>query len=64
VEACLARIEDSNGEGRTTFLYVDREAALAQADVVDALRSSGAALLHAMRAFPSRSRTCSTLKDR
>jgi aspartyl-tRNA(Asn)/glutamyl-tRNA(Gln) amidotransferase subunit A len=42
VEACLARIEDSAGEGRTTFLHVDRDAALAQADVVDALRSSGA----------------------
>jgi aspartyl-tRNA(Asn)/glutamyl-tRNA(Gln) amidotransferase subunit A len=44
VEACLARIEDSTGEGRRTFLYVDRAAALAQADVVDALRSSGAPL--------------------
>jgi aspartyl-tRNA(Asn)/glutamyl-tRNA(Gln) amidotransferase subunit A len=44
VEACLARIEDTAGEGRTTFLHVDRDAALAQADVVDALRSSRAAL--------------------
>jgi aspartyl-tRNA(Asn)/glutamyl-tRNA(Gln) amidotransferase subunit A len=43
VEACLARIEDPNGEGRTTFLRVDKSAALAQADAMDLLRSSGAA---------------------
>jgi aspartyl-tRNA(Asn)/glutamyl-tRNA(Gln) amidotransferase subunit A len=46
VESCLARIEDAAGEGRTTFLHVDRENALAQADVVDALRSSGASVSH------------------
>ena len=43
VEACLDRIEDPAGEGRTTFLHVDRGAALAQADAMDLLRSSGAA---------------------
>ena len=43
VEACLEKIEDPAGEGRTTFLHVDRKAALAQADAMDQLRSSGAA---------------------
>jgi len=43
VEACLEKILDPNGEGRTTFLHVDRQAALAQADAMDLLRSSGAA---------------------
>jgi aspartyl-tRNA(Asn)/glutamyl-tRNA(Gln) amidotransferase subunit A len=43
VEACLDRIDDPAGEGRTTFLYVDRGAALAQADAMDLLRSSAAA---------------------
>lgn len=43
VEACLAQIEDPAGEGRTTFLHVDRGAALAQADAMDLLRSSAAA---------------------
>jgi len=43
VEACLDRIEDPAGEGRTTFLHVDRGAALAQADAMDLLRSSAAA---------------------
>jgi aspartyl-tRNA(Asn)/glutamyl-tRNA(Gln) amidotransferase subunit A len=43
VEACLERIEDPAGEGRTTFLHVDRSAVLAQADAMDLLRSSGAA---------------------
>jgi aspartyl-tRNA(Asn)/glutamyl-tRNA(Gln) amidotransferase subunit A len=42
-EACLDRIEDPAGEGRTTFLHVDRGAALAQADAMDLLRSSAAA---------------------
>ena len=42
VEACLDRIEDPAGEGRTTFLHVDRGAVLAQADAMDMLRSSGA----------------------
>jgi len=43
VEECLTRIEDSAGEGQRTFLQVDREAALAQADAMDALRACGAA---------------------
>jgi aspartyl-tRNA(Asn)/glutamyl-tRNA(Gln) amidotransferase subunit A len=43
VEACLDRIEDPAGEGRTTFLHVDKGAVLAQADAMDLLRSSGAA---------------------
>jgi aspartyl-tRNA(Asn)/glutamyl-tRNA(Gln) amidotransferase subunit A len=43
VEACLERIEDAGGEGRRTFLQVDRPAALAQADAMDALRSRGEA---------------------
>jgi aspartyl-tRNA(Asn)/glutamyl-tRNA(Gln) amidotransferase subunit A len=43
VEACLERIEDPTGEGRTTFLHVDKSAVLAQADAMDLLRTSGAA---------------------
>jgi aspartyl-tRNA(Asn)/glutamyl-tRNA(Gln) amidotransferase subunit A len=43
VEACLERIEDPTGEGRRTFLNVDKGAVLAQADAMDLLRSSGAA---------------------
>jgi len=43
VQSCLDRIEDPSGEGRTTFLHVDKNAALAQADAMDLLRSSGAA---------------------
>jgi aspartyl-tRNA(Asn)/glutamyl-tRNA(Gln) amidotransferase subunit A len=43
VEACLTRIEDPAGEGKRVFLQVDRDAALAQADAMDALRSCGAA---------------------
>jgi aspartyl-tRNA(Asn)/glutamyl-tRNA(Gln) amidotransferase subunit A len=43
VQACLERIEDPQGEGRATFLHVDRNAALAQADAMDLLRSTGAA---------------------
>jgi aspartyl-tRNA(Asn)/glutamyl-tRNA(Gln) amidotransferase subunit A len=42
-EACLAGIEDPEGEGRKTFLHVDKGAVLAQADAMDLLRSSGAA---------------------
>jgi aspartyl-tRNA(Asn)/glutamyl-tRNA(Gln) amidotransferase subunit A len=44
VEACLDRIEDPEGEGRTTFLHVDRSAVLAQADAADLLRSKGVIL--------------------
>ena len=43
VEACLGQIEDRGGEGQRTFLQVDRAAALAQADTLDALRARGAA---------------------
>lgn len=43
VQECLDRIGDPQGEGRTAFLHVDKEAALAQADAMDLLRSSGAA---------------------
>jgi aspartyl-tRNA(Asn)/glutamyl-tRNA(Gln) amidotransferase subunit A len=43
VQACLDRIDDPEGEGRTTFLYVDKSAVLAQADAMDLLRSKGAA---------------------
>jgi aspartyl-tRNA(Asn)/glutamyl-tRNA(Gln) amidotransferase subunit A len=43
VEECLERIEDPTGEGRRTFLHVDKGAVLAQADAMDLLRSSGAA---------------------
>jgi aspartyl-tRNA(Asn)/glutamyl-tRNA(Gln) amidotransferase subunit A len=43
VEACLDRIDDPAGEGRTTFLHVEKSAVLAQADAMDLLRSSGAA---------------------
>jgi aspartyl-tRNA(Asn)/glutamyl-tRNA(Gln) amidotransferase subunit A len=44
LEACLASIEDVAGEGRRTFLQVDRVAALAQADAIDARRAHGARL--------------------
>jgi aspartyl-tRNA(Asn)/glutamyl-tRNA(Gln) amidotransferase subunit A len=43
VEACLDKIEAPDGEGRTTFLHVNRSAALAQAEAMDLLRSNGAA---------------------
>src|SRR5580693_2044531 len=43
VEACLEKIEDPSGEGRRTFLHVDKGAVRAQADAMDLLRSSGAA---------------------
>src|ERR1700733_1834246 len=42
VEACLASIDDPAGEGRRTFLQVDRAGALAQADAADAQRARGA----------------------
>jgi aspartyl-tRNA(Asn)/glutamyl-tRNA(Gln) amidotransferase subunit A len=44
VEACLANIEDSAGEGCRTFLQVDRAAALARANAIDAQRARGARL--------------------
>ena len=43
VEACLAQIADPAGEGERTFIHVDRAAALAAADAMDALRQAGAA---------------------
>ena len=42
-QACLDRIDDPQGEGGRTFLQVDRNAVLAQADAMDLLRSSRAA---------------------
>ena len=42
VEACLARIDDSEGEGARVFLHVDREAALRAADAMDGLRQASA----------------------
>ena len=32
VEECLAKIADPNGEGRRTFIHVDKDAALDAAD--------------------------------
>lgn len=43
VERCLAAIDAPDGEGGRTFLQVAREAALAQADAMDALRRAGRA---------------------
>src|ERR1700678_2665969 len=44
LEACLERIDDGGGEGKLTFLQVDRDGARAQADAVDLRRAGGAAL--------------------
>ena len=43
VEACLARIEEPNGEGSRAFIKVHAEQALAMADAMDALRRVGRA---------------------
>ncbi len=43
VEECLARIADPAGEGQRTFIHVDKNAALAAADGMDALRKANAA---------------------
>lgn len=43
VEACLARIDDPDGQGRVAFVSVNREAALAAADAMDTLRAAGLA---------------------
>lgn len=51
VEQALAAIDDPRGEGARTFLCVHREAALAAADRVDALRRGGAQL-HALAGIP------------
>jgi aspartyl-tRNA(Asn)/glutamyl-tRNA(Gln) amidotransferase subunit A len=42
-QTCLERIADPQGEGGRTFLHVDQSAALAHAEAMDLLRSSGAA---------------------
>ncbi|WP_445487136.1 amidase [Rhodopseudomonas sp. RCAM05734] len=43
VEACLAAIADPKGEGERVFIHVDKAAALAAADAMDALRKVRAA---------------------
>ena len=43
VEECLARIADPAGEGQRAFIHVDKNAALAAADGMDALRKANAA---------------------
>jgi aspartyl-tRNA(Asn)/glutamyl-tRNA(Gln) amidotransferase subunit A len=43
VEECLARIADPDGEGRRTFIHVDKDAALSAADAMDHLRKANAA---------------------
>src|SRR5882757_8180714 len=43
VDACLARIADSSGEGARTFLHVDAEAAIEAAEAMDRLREVKAA---------------------
>ena len=43
VDACLARIDDPDGEGGAAFTFVDRDGALAAADAMDLLRRAGAA---------------------
>lgn len=41
MEAGLARIEDPSGQGKAAFIRVDRDAALAAAEVQDGLRKAG-----------------------
>ncbi len=43
VDACLARIADSSGEGARAFLHVDAEAAIEAAEAMDRLREVKAA---------------------
>lgn len=43
VEGCIARIADPAGEGQRAFIHVDKDAALASADAMDALRKVKAA---------------------
>lgn len=43
VEDCLSRIADPAGEGQRVFIHVDKDAALAAADAMDALRKAKAA---------------------
>ncbi|HYW63563.1 MAG TPA: amidase [Bradyrhizobium sp.] len=43
VEACLAKIADSDGEGVRAFIHVDKAAAVAAAEAMDGLRKANAA---------------------
>src|ERR1700726_477541 len=43
VDACLARIADTSGEGMRTFIHVDAEAAIEAAEAMDRLREVKAA---------------------
>jgi aspartyl-tRNA(Asn)/glutamyl-tRNA(Gln) amidotransferase subunit A len=43
VEDCLAKIADPTGEGQRVYIHVDKDAALAAADAMDALRKVNAA---------------------
>jgi aspartyl-tRNA(Asn)/glutamyl-tRNA(Gln) amidotransferase subunit A len=43
VDACLAKIADTDGEGARTFLHVDAEAAIEAAEAMDRLREVNAA---------------------
>lgn len=43
VEACLAKIDDPNGQGGVAFISVDKEGARAAADAIDALRTANKA---------------------
>src|SRR4051794_13256316 len=43
VDACLAKIADSDGEGPRAFIHVDREAAIEAAEAMDRLRKANAA---------------------
>lgn len=51
VEQALAAIDDPAGEGARTFIRVNRDTALANADRVDALRRTGASL-HPLAGIP------------
>src|SRR6202522_4430234 len=43
VDECLDRIADEKGEGRRTFIHVDKEAAIEAAEAMDRLRAAKAA---------------------
>ena len=43
VEDCIAKIADPSGEGRRTFIHVDKDTAVAAADAMDHLRKANAA---------------------
>src|ERR1700749_933047 len=42
VDQCIARIADPAGEGQRVFIHVDKDAAIAAADAMDALRRANA----------------------